>query len=69
MDGAPLMKFLRTARAGLPENAAMAARLSAVADRGKIEAAKYSGTEEPAPLGIQHRFWTPREVEEQGDHK
>lgn len=46
----------------------MAARLSAVADRGKIEAAKYSGTEEPAQ-SIQQRFWTPREVEEQGDNK
>jgi len=63
------MKFLRTARTALQENAAMAVRLSAVADRGKVEAAKYSGTEEPAPQGIQQRFWTPREVEERGDNE
>jgi hypothetical protein len=47
----------------------MAARLSAVANRGKVEAAKYSGTEEPPPQGIQQRFWTPREVKEQGDNE
>lgn len=64
------MKFLRTARKRPPENAAIAARLSAIADRGKVEASEYSGAQEPStPQAIKQRFWTPREVGEQDDHE
>ncbi len=59
------MRFLKRVRAQSPQDAAVGARLSAVADRGKLESSDYSGIEEPpGAQSVQQRFWTPREVEE-----
>lgn len=59
------MRFLRGVRPEAPENAAVAARLSAVADRGKLEGSEHCAIEAPAAARIvQQRFWTPRQIGE-----
>lgn len=51
MDGAPLMKFLKGKNgAGTPEEDAIASRLTAVTNRGKVEVSGYAAFE-----GAQHR--------------
>jgi hypothetical protein len=60
------MRFLKATRAGgAPESVAVAARLNAVTERGKIEVLEYQDMQR-AQFQAQ-RFWSPDEVE--GGHE
>ena len=64
------MKFLKGLTEVSAEDAAVAVRLNAVADRSKLEVSEYSDAKGPhSPLGTRRRFWTPDEVETQGGHE
>jgi len=58
------MRFLKSMRApGAAENAALAERLSAITNRGRVELSSYPVLDEPSePQGMQRIFWTPDEL-------
>jgi hypothetical protein len=66
LDGAPVMRFFnRLSSAVGPTDDALATRLGAIADRGKLEIAGYAGS---PPVPVEKRFWSPDEVEVPGAH-